>query len=242
MLIKLSDLYTKNWPTELSVRSFVLFIYDKVVTNTLYGKLGEENVLQYSFYTESKEAGVDAYIPLDQRRPSAKNNICKKVVDDSTSLLFSEGHFPKIHAEDATTRDALRIIAKNENLNEIMLEAALFGSIGSVAIHLGIVNGELFYLPMKTIFLTPEFDNEKTRVLKSVTEKKQVSGCELVDAGYPIKDDELDEVFWFMRVWDTEEEIYYKPWTDVEASKKNFKLVVDKERTVKHNLGYVPIV
>lgn len=236
MLIKLSELYTDDWPDALSVRSFVLFMYDKVVTNKLYDKL------QYSFYTESRKGSADPYIPLEERRPSSRNNICKEVVDDSTSLLFSEGHFPKIHTEDDDTRNTLRLIAKDCKLNAVMLEAALFGSIGSVAIQVGIIKGKLFYLPIKTVFLTPEFDNEKTRDLLSVTEKRQVSGAELADAGYPIKEGDLGDTFWFMRVWDSKEEIYYKPWTDTQESKKGFKLTKDVKRTVTHNLGFVPIV
>jgi len=236
MLVSLSDLYKEDWPDDFSLRSFTLFILDKVVNNKIYEKL------QYGFYTESTEVGPNPYIPLNERRPSAPNNICKKVVDDSVSLLFSEGHFPKIHAEDASTRDALRLIAKNYRLNEVMMEAALYGSIGSVAIQTGIINGQLFYLPLKTIYLTPEFDNEKTRNLISVTEKKQVCGHDLVDAGYPIKDDDLDEVFWFMRVWNTKEEIHYKPWKDKYVQNGKFKLVRDDERSTQHNLGFVPIV
>lgn len=236
MLIKLSELYTNDWPDALSPRSFVLYMYDKVATNKLY------NCLQYPFYQERRETGPDPYIPISERRPSSKNNICKEVVDDSTSLLFSEGHFPKIHSDDKDTRNALRLISKNCKLNEVMMEAALYGAIGSVAIQVGIVKGQLFYLPMKTIFLTPEFDNEKTKNLISVTEKKQVSGYDLAADGYPIKKDDLEETFWFMRVWGANQETYYKPWTDTQEAKANFKLIIDKDRTVTHNLGYVPIV
>lgn len=236
MLIKLSELYTEDWPDALSVRSFVLYMYDKVVTNKLY------NCLKYPFYQERRECVTDPYIPISERRPSSKNNICKEVVDDSTSLLFSEGHFPKIHADDKDTREALRIIAKACKLNEVLMEAALYGSIGSVAIQVGVVKGQLFYLPMKTIFLTPEYDNEKTRNLISVTEKRQVAGHELADAGYTIKEEEMSEKFWFMRVWDSQQEIYYVPWTDSKESKKGFKPSIDSKRTVKHGLGFVPIV
>lgn len=234
MLIKLSELYKKDWPDSLSYRAFVLYVYDLVVTNKLYDKL------EHSFYTETTGMGeAEQYVPLDERRPSSKNNICKKVVDDSISLLFSEAHFPKIHSNDANTRNALRIISKANNLNLVMMEAAFFGSIGSVAIQVGIVKGQLFYQPMKTIFLTPEFDNEKTRNLIKVTEKKPVTGWDLFQAGYDIKGRDFEKSYWYMREWTDKEEIHYVPWN---SEKENFKVTVDKDRTIQHNLGFVPIV
>ncbi len=41
-----------------------------------------------------REAQAGEYIPLRLRRPSVRYPLCRTVVEDSVSLLFSEGHFP----------------------------------------------------------------------------------------------------------------------------------------------------
>ena len=234
MLIKLKEKYREEIGDGLSDRAFDLYIYDLILQGKIY------DVLEYPFYQEYQGSENSVYIPLQQRRPSVKVNICKKVVDDSVSLLFSEGHFPKIHTADKDTRDALQLVAKHKKLNEVMIEAAFWGSIGSVAIWVGVLDKELFFRPMKSVYLTPEFDNEMNQNLVSVTEKYQVSGADLVLAGYPVADKDLEEPHWFMRIWNATEEVTYKPWKVSDESKEDFKLTIDN--VTKHNLGFVPIV
>jgi hypothetical protein len=65
-----------------------LAILNRVLDGTIY------DILPYYFHEERNEAGE--YIPLRQRRPSVRYPLCRIVVEDSVSLLFSEGHFPTI--------------------------------------------------------------------------------------------------------------------------------------------------
>lgn len=114
--------------------------------------------------------GAGEYIPLRMRRPSLRGGLCRGVVDDSVSLLFSEGHFPSVHSADKATVEALSALIKERALNEVMVEAATLGSVGSVAILLRVLSGKVFFSAMSTAFLTPTWNPEDPDQLVSVTE------------------------------------------------------------------------
>ena len=76
----------------------VLGILNRTLDGSLY------DTLPYHFHEERNEAGE--YIPLRRRRPSVRYPLCRIVVEDSVSLLFSEGHFPTIESPDQTVRSA----------------------------------------------------------------------------------------------------------------------------------------
>src|ERR1700712_5969222 len=103
-----------------------LTILNRVLDGTLY------DVLPYHFHEERSEAGE--YIPLRQRRPSVRYPLCRIVVEDSVSLLFSEGHFPTIDSSNPTVRSIFANIIKEARLNLVMTEAAMRGATGSVAL------------------------------------------------------------------------------------------------------------
>src|SRR5579864_6038004 len=103
-------------------RTRALDILKRVLDGRLY------DVLPYQFHEERGAGGE--YIPLRNRRPSIRYALCRVVVEDSVSLLFSEGHFPTIDCGDRTVRAALADIAKETRLNMTMTEAAMRGAIG----------------------------------------------------------------------------------------------------------------
>src|SRR5947209_2179095 len=107
-------------------RARTLDLLRRVLDGTLY------DALAYHFHEERTLAGD--YIPLRSRRPSVRYALCRIVVEDSVALLFSEGHFPAIDCADHNARNILADIAKETRLNQIMTEAAIRGSVGSVAI------------------------------------------------------------------------------------------------------------
>src|SRR5215472_1193246 len=107
-------------------RARTLDILGRVLDGKLY------DVLPYQFHEERGAGGE--YIPLRKRRPSIRYALCRIVVEDSASLLFSEGHFPTIDCSDRTIRASLTDIAKESRLNLVMTEAAIRGSIGSTAV------------------------------------------------------------------------------------------------------------
>jgi hypothetical protein len=209
-------------------RTRTLAILGKVLDGTLY------DVLPYQFHEERGAGGE--YIPLRQRRPSVRYNLARIVVEDSVSLLFSEGHFPTVDCAEPTVRDFLNSVAKECRLNQVMIEAALRGSVGSSAILLRILEGRLYFEVLDTAYLTPVWNPKAPDTLVRVIEKYKVHGATLAATGYQIADPEND--YWFQRCWDSMAETWFQPWpTDVDTSP-----VVDEARTTAHGLGFVPVV
>ena len=191
--------------------------------------------ISYDFAMEETETGD--YVPLRDRRPSTKSNLCRTVVDDATALLFSEAHFPQLTCDGDETRNALRDLVKERSLDLVMIDAATKGSVGSVAILFRVLKRKPFFDVLTTEYLAPEWMADDPDMLSSVTEKYKVDAATLKARGYAVN--EKDGKHWFMRVWDAENETWYLPWP---VSEKEAKPKVDAARTVKHALGFVPIV
>jgi hypothetical protein len=213
-----------NYPS----RARTLDILKRVLDGKLY------DALPYQFHEERGAAGE--YIPLRNRRPSVRYALCRIVVEDSVSLLFSEGHFPTIDCADRSIRAALADIAKETRLNLTMTEAAMRGAIGSVAIVMRVLRGRIFFDVIDTTFLTPNWDPQEPDTLLRVTEKYRVPGGILASSGYEIPDNAID--YWFTRSWDAERETWFLP-LPVGSS---FEADIDDVRSVQHNLGFVPVV
>ena len=203
-----------------------------ILKRVLDGKLYD--VLPYQFHEERGAGGE--YIPLRNRRPSVRYALCRIVVEDSVSLLFSEGHFPTIDCADRVVRAALADVAKETRLNLTMTEAAMRGAIGSVAILMRVLRGRIFFDVLDTTNLTPEWDAQEPDTLIRVTEKYKVPGALLASSGYEIADTGIDH--WFARSWDTEGETWFMP-LPVDSA---FDADIDEERSVQHGLGFVPMV
>jgi hypothetical protein len=222
-------------------RCHTLEIYDRILQGCFYDHLPS------GFHEEVSGAGE--YIPLRSRRPSVRYGLCRLVVEDSVALLFSEGHFPTAECEDEPVKEALADVVKDLRLNEIMMEAASTGSVGSVALHLRILQqaDKKSFRPFvdvkQTRYLTPEYDPAAPNVLARIREKYKVKGRALQDLGYLIDDQDANTWFWFARDWDTAAEIWYSPWKmtarDDETSETR-PYTRDDGRTVVHDLGFVP--
>lgn len=204
-----------------------------VLTRVLEGKLYDH--LEYDFHQEKKE-GINEYIPLRDRRPSVRYGLCRIVVDDSVSLLFSEGHFPDIDCKDEKTREALIALIKEAKLNQVMIDAATTGAVGSVAILLRVLKGRLFFKVFNTQFLTPFWKKDEPDALEKVVERYKVKGAVLAAQGYTIDDENVD--YWFQRDWNEAQEVWYQPLKVGEKTEP----AIDTKNTTTHSLGYVPMV
>ena len=207
-----------------------------VLTRVLDGKLYDH--MEFDFHQE-KQDGLDIYIPLRDRRPSVRYALSRIVVDDSVSLLFSEGHFPTVQCEDKPTAEGLAAIIKECRLNEKMIEAATTGSVGSVAIWLRVLSNRVFVDAMNTQFLKPVWKKEAPDTLEKVTEQYKVKGETLKDMGYDIAADDMQTDYWFRREWDEVAETWFMPWKVADA---NTLPVPDTKNTTNHKLGFVPII
>ena len=209
--------------------------YDiEMLTRVLDGKLYDH--LEYDFNTERKD-GIGEYIPIRDRRPSVRYALCRVVVDDSISLLFSEGHFPEVDCNDEKTKEALQSIIKETKLNEVMIQAATIGSVGSVAILMRVLEGRIFFDAYNTMFLTPTWKANAPDTLEKVVEKYKVKGSVLIDMGYSITEKNKD--YWFQRAWDIAREIWYLPFA---VGDDTTGPIEDTKMTVSHNLGFVPML
>ncbi len=209
-------------------RSRQLSIYQKLLDGTFY------DALPYEFHEERTSSGE--YIPLRQRRPSVRYGLARLVVEDSVALLFSEGHFPAFDSPDPVVRDALAAVARDLKLNAIMVEAGLRGSIGSVALLLRVLRGRVFVDVLDTPYLWPQWAADAPDTLCRVVERYKVSGANLAAQGFAVSD--IGGVYWFQRVWDKEFERWYEPLAVGSAGLP----VEDPERTIRHGLGFVPLV
>ena len=127
-------------------------------------------------------------------------------------------------------------MVKETHLNLTMTEAAMRGAVGSVAILLRVLRGRTFFNIMDTTYLTPEWDPQEPDMLVRVTEQYKVTGAVLTSLGYDIAGPESD--WWFTRAWTTEDETWFVPAQVI----GDCELMVDAARSVKHGLGFVPIV
>jgi hypothetical protein len=194
--------------------------------------------LANAFHEEKSQA--DEYVPLQQRRPSVRYGLCKLVVDDSVSLLFSEGHFPEIICEDEPTREALAKIVKETQLNAVMIQGATIGAVGSACLRLRVLSNRVFIDALKTTYLTPTWKQDEPDVLEKVTERYKIKGSAVKAMGYPISDGDAAADFWFQRVWDAQAETWYVPVKVRDEKADNPP--VDPKRTTQHKLGFVPMV
>ena len=212
---------------DMPLRARRLDILRRVLDGTLY------DVLPYGFQDERSPSGD--YIPLRLRRPSVRYAMARIVTEDSVALLFSEGHFPTIDSPDRQVRDALGAIAKATRLNEVMIDAAIRGSVGSVAILLRILAGRPVLTTMDTANLTPAWQPEAPDTLASVTERYKLPASALLANGYELAD--RGATYWFCRRWDDASETWFLPQLVGDPSPP----VPDPARSVTHGLGFVPV-
>ncbi|MDE1139964.1 MAG: phage portal protein [Paraburkholderia tropica] len=222
---------TLNRDSDFPERTFRLQVLQRVLSGTLYDEL------PHAFHEEKTDA--DEYIPLRERRPCVRSNLCRTVVDDSVSLLFSEGHFPTVELDNEEQKKAIAKLIKEIRLNEVMIDAATRGSVGSVAIIFKVLEKRVFLEVASTEYLTPKWNPKAPDTLLAVTEKYKAKGSDLADQGYTISKDDLGATFWFQREWNDGAETWYTPW---KVADKDQTPNIDAEKTVQHDLGFVPVV
>ncbi|GBQ88320.1 phage portal protein [Asaia krungthepensis] len=212
----------------LTSRTLRLLALQKVLDGTQY------DVLPYPFAMERSPAGE--YIPLSQRRPSVRTNLCRTVVDEAVSLLFGTTHWPLALSLDAKTALALNRFAAEASLQPCMMQAALWGAVGSVALWVEVISDRASVSVLGTAYLTPEWDRDGT--LLSVTERYVVTGRELLANGITPGTGGEETRYWWQRRWTRREILYDVPFPVGEEGKPR----IDSGRTVVHGLGVVPIV
>ena len=212
---------------DMPERARRLDILRRVLNGTIY------DVLPHDFHEERTPGGE--YIPLRLRRPSVRYAMPRIVTEDSVALLFSEGHFPAIDSPDRVTRDTLMGLLKAARFNEVMIDAALRGAVGSVAILLRVLAGRPFFTVMDTVNLTPIWRVDAPDTLEAVVERYKLPGASFAAAGYVLDDPRA--AYWFTRRWDDNTETWFLPQPVGDVNPPT----PDLARCVNHGLGFVPI-
>lgn len=225
--------------SDLPDRAWVLDLYERCLNGTIYDNLS------YDFHQEYMDDIHTSYIEIHQRRPCTRvgMGLIKIAVDQSASMTFGEGRMPAIECDDdENIETVLNNFIKENHLNQVMMDAAVKGSVGSIALRLRILKNRGFVDVLPTKFLTPEWDPFAPDTLIKVTEKRKVKGKELIANGYNIDEREAESMFWFQRIWDTNNETWYQPWPVNNKEKEPIIPQVDTTRSVQHNLAFCPII
>lgn len=235
MLRRLRHLIGRDTDYDDPERVNRLTAYREILDGTLYDRLPQE------FHQERTDA--DEYVPLRDRAPSVRFNMCRTVVQDSVAMLFGEGRFPQVMGDGPTDAQAWAAFIKATKLPKVMKRAALRGAVGSTAIRFRVLNNRPFFDVLDTTYLTPIWRDDAPDTLDRVVERYKVKGSALVADGFNIPSEALGLDHWWQRTWDGEAEWRHAPMLVQEWKDKNRPpLPIDRGRSVRHDLGVVPIV
>jgi hypothetical protein len=229
--------FAKKWPDSLPQRVRDLDALDRVRNGTIY------DMLPYPFEQEYDD--TDNYIPIGQRRPSARYRMAKVVVDETASLTFGEGHSPYIKVYDPFTSVADDDQDKDEDktrkltriieflryvlrMDAVMFECIQKGSSGSVcAIAKVTSDGRPWVRVVRGADLHPRFDPNDPDKLVELSEIYRTTLKDLLDFGYTraelgyseLDEPSLDTEYWVNHHLDDQREQWMKPLTRAEMNR-----------------------
>ena len=209
-----------------------LAILQRVLNGTVY------DVLPYEFHDERSAGGE--YVPLRARKPSVRYGLCRVVVEDSVALLFSEGHFPTLDCADPALAAVLADLVRESRLNQVMIDAAIRGAIGSVAVLMRVLRGRVFFSVLDTVHLTPHFDPQAPDTLARVSERYKVAGAELGGPGLRYRRSRR-QLYWFQRVLGRARRRPGSCRCRVGMRSPPTRWWT-RQRSTRHRLGFVPLV
>ncbi len=229
------------WASEDS-RYRKLDLRDRLLDGTFY------NHIQNAFYDEQTSAGT--IIPLIERRPSAQYRLPRMVARWCTRKLFTGRHAPKVRHKDTKKSQAIAALLRKGKFWERMTEAALLGSVGSVAVTFRVEIGEDGTNPQVALqvwrskYCQPSFDDmgELAQLRVAYT----TSGQTLAAMGAP--NVEENQEYWYIRDWLPTGEVTYEPvkkleWNPVQGfvgdNAANRTLTPWKGQEYKHSLKFV---
>jgi hypothetical protein len=91
------------------------------------------DVQPYSFYQETTSGGMQGeYVYIKDRRPSFRFNVYNMLANQTARKLFAGPHAPKLKHPSKKFKKAFEAIKQECDLESKMIEAAHWGSVGSV--------------------------------------------------------------------------------------------------------------
>lgn len=193
---------------------------------------------------------------MAERRPSAPHRLVARVVDRFTSLLFAEDAHPIIRVVgDEDTGHWLASFASTSRLwAKMQLARTIGGAQGAVAVGFRYIDGAPRVEPIDVRWGRPIWLDKEALILRALDIRYQVPAT--------IRRNKRSQpetcYYWVRRLISDQAEIWYKPvWasecpaltlddgTKVEAGdgqEPPWRLLIDEERSVRHDLGFCPVV
>lgn len=226
-----------------------LEVYDRCLEGKQYDDL------RYGFYQETNQIGE--YIPIFERRPSARFNIARWVSGCVARKLFAGRHRPILKHKNEKVRAALQAIRLQCGLDKHMRTMVVWGSVGAAALSFKIVQSKNIFgeevshvvlVPYKAKECFPRFnelgDLARLRVAYVVEGSVYIAqGVRLTATGKKINPTSR---CWYIKDIDTESETIYEPlmeteWNPyLETDLKPRDFGDGDENPFNHNLGFVP--
>lgn len=187
-------------------------------------------------YGASADIAPGWFVPYKRRRPSARYDLAKVIVNRLTSMLFGSDRFPEVRAEgDPETEDFLKSCVEVSRLPARMAEArSLGGACGSVCASWGLIDGRprVEVHNSKHCTIVRWVDQSEFRVGAAV--KCYAFPRRVMERGKPtIKD------FYFVRYWDENTEITWEPMPLQIAQSESWSQWPIRQR-VEHRMGRTP--
>lgn len=213
-----------------------LDILDRLLDGTFYDHLS------HAFYDETKAGGTQPTL-LVERRPSAQYHLPRMVSRWSARKLFAGRHVPRVRTKDGKGSKKVEKYLARHHFWNAMLEAAYYGSVGSVAATFRISeSGALGVKIWRAKYCDPIFDDADE--LTSLRVRYLTSGGAMAAMGAADMDPTMQ--YWFIRDFVPGQEITYHPikendWDPVRGFKeKGRKLEPWPEKVFETGLDFVP--
>lgn len=228
-------------PSWMTPRYRRLEFLDRILDGTIYDKI------PYAFENEADPSGK--YIPMSNRRPSARYNFIRKTSSEVARKLFVGRHLPQIRHDNPKVAEVLNRLLNVSDLGRKLEGLAIWGSVGSICVVFHIVGTDGDARPVIDVKRAkncyPIFD--AVGQLKFLRVAYVSYGSELIPNGYD-KDYTGDEIemkmkYWFIQDYTTEGMTTYVPilesqWNPI-TEKDTSMLIVDPNRSYTHKLNYV---
>ncbi len=191
----------------------------------------------FSGYKTGDPIGPGWRVPYKNRRPAARYDLPRVIVNRYTALLFGADRFPQIRVEgDLDAEDFARCLCEVSRMPMRVAELRnIGGSVGGGGLSFAFVNGRP----------RTEVHNAKhITVLRWVDESEWEAGAVLKAYSYTrrVFDRETKKLkeatFYYARYWDEEKEIVWQPMPEIVA--KSEEWYRHPSKIVRHNFGFTP--
>ncbi len=201
------------FPEWADQRTRRLMFLDAALDGNLY------NALPGSFYDDLLAGGKRLF--LRDRRPSTPYNLPRYVARQSARKLFAGRHAPKFTHPDDKVAAAAEGLMREGFLKSRILQAAVWGSVGSVAVTFCILPGgegvpRIVFDVWRSVQCWPILD--ELGELKSLRIAYPILGKQVLGPKLNFERDAAGDLvgphdkYWFVRDYLTGREITYVPW------------------------------